>query len=74
MLWIRSSFTADPDPAFYLNPDPGRQTNADPDPGSILTLKLQKVEFLHTLKYKSLHKLSPNLVRTYMTWQQLWLN
>ncbi len=54
MLWIRSGFTADPDPAFYLNPDPGRQTSADPDPGSILTLKLQKVEFLHSLKYKSL--------------------
>ncbi len=34
MLWIRTGFNADPDPAFNLNvdsdPDPGRQTNADP--------------------------------------------
>jgi hypothetical protein len=35
VLWIRSGFNADPDPAFYLiadpdaDPDPGRQTNAN---------------------------------------------
>jgi hypothetical protein len=32
MLWIRTGFHADPDPAFYLEPDPGKQSNADPDP------------------------------------------
>ncbi len=43
-------FSADPEPAFYLNadpnpaPDPGRHTNADPDPGQ--TFKSQKIEFL----------------------------
>jgi hypothetical protein len=47
VLWIRIGFTADPEPAFYLNADldpaPGSQTNADPG----LTFKSQKVEFLH---------------------------
>ncbi len=37
---IRIGFSADPDPAFYLN---GSQTNADPDPGQ--TLLSQKVGF-----------------------------
>ncbi len=27
---IRIGFNADPDPAFYLEVDPGSQTNADP--------------------------------------------
>jgi hypothetical protein len=37
VLWIRTGFNADPDPAFYLNvdPDPGSQTNADPDPALV---------------------------------------
>jgi hypothetical protein len=30
VLWIRIGFNADPDPAFYLNEDPDRQTNGDP--------------------------------------------
>ncbi len=32
VLWIRIGFSADPDPAFYLNayPDPGSQINTDP--------------------------------------------
>ncbi len=36
VLWIRTGFNADPDPAFYLNadqdpdPDPGSPTNAVP--------------------------------------------
>jgi hypothetical protein len=60
VLFIRLSFSADldSDPAFYLNvdpdpdPDPGSQTNvvwthANPDLDSVLTLLLQKVEFLH---------------------------
>jgi hypothetical protein len=54
VLWTRINFSADPDPAFYLNADPvsGSQTNsADPDsdvdPGQ--TLPSQNVEFL-TLK------------------------
>ncbi len=38
MLWIRTGFNADPDPAFYLNVDP------DPDHQ---TFESQKVEFLH---------------------------
>ncbi len=46
MLWIRIGFNADPDPTFYLSPDPdpGSQTNADlyPDPGQ--TLKVHKNE------------------------------
>ncbi len=37
MLWIPFGFTADPDPAFYLNADPDlgpmSQTYAGPDPG-----------------------------------------
>jgi hypothetical protein len=37
VLWIRIGFIADPDPTFYLNPDP--------DLGQ--TLKSQKVEFFH---------------------------
>jgi hypothetical protein len=57
VLWIRTGFNADLDPAFYLNadpdstfyvnadPDPGSQTNADPDPG--LTLPLKKVTLFH---------------------------
>jgi hypothetical protein len=45
--WIRIGFTADPDPAFYLNADsdPGSKTNAAPDTGQ--TLKSQNVELLH---------------------------
>jgi hypothetical protein len=36
VLWIRTGFNADPDPAFYLNadPDPAVYLNADPDPDS----------------------------------------
>jgi hypothetical protein len=30
MLWIRTGFNADPDPAFFVNADP----DPDPDPGS----------------------------------------
>ncbi len=37
MFWICIGFIPDPEPAFYLNPDP--------DLGQ--TLKSQKVEFLH---------------------------
>ncbi len=35
VLWIRTGFNADPDPAFYLHadPDPVFHLNADPDPG-----------------------------------------
>jgi hypothetical protein len=34
VLWIRNGFSADADPAFCLNtdPGPGSHTNADPDP------------------------------------------
>ncbi len=44
MLWISIGFSADPDPAFYLNedPDPGSKTSADTNLGQ--TLKSQKVE------------------------------
>ncbi len=49
VLWIRISFHADPDPAFYLSADPdpdqGRQPKADPgdpDPDPGPTLKSQK--------------------------------
>jgi hypothetical protein len=47
VLWIRTGFSADPEPALYLNADqdPGSPTNVDPDPGQ--TLKSQKAEFLH---------------------------
>jgi hypothetical protein len=51
MLRIRIGFSADPDPAFYLNADqdPGSQTNAgiyaDPDPGQALLS--QKVGLLN---------------------------
>jgi hypothetical protein len=44
-------FSADPDPAFYLNadsvpdPDPESQTNADPDPEPGQTLPSEKVGF-----------------------------
>jgi hypothetical protein len=46
VVWIRISFIANPDQAFYLNadPDPRSQTNADPDP--VQTFKSQKVENL----------------------------
>jgi hypothetical protein len=37
-------FSADPDPAFYLNAD-GNQTNGDPDPDPGQTLPSQKVGF-----------------------------
>ncbi len=49
MLWIRTVFNADPDPAFYLNadPDPGSQTNSDPDPDPGLSFPAQEVQFLH---------------------------
>jgi hypothetical protein len=40
VLWIRTGFNADPDPAFYLNVDP----DADPDPGQT-SRQTQKVEF-----------------------------
>ncbi len=57
MLWIRTGFNADPDPAIHLNvdpyPDQGVKTNADPDPGQTLTS--QKVEFLHE-KYNTVGK------------------
>jgi hypothetical protein len=35
LLWIRIGFSADLDPTFYLNtdPGPGSQIYADPDPG-----------------------------------------
>ncbi len=46
---IRTGFSADPNPAFYLDPDPdpASQTNAEPnsDPGQ--TLKSQKFGFWH---------------------------
>jgi hypothetical protein len=44
MFRIRTDFTADPDPAFYLNayPDTGSQTNTEPDPGQ--TLPSQKFD------------------------------
>ncbi len=29
VLWIRTGFNSDPDPAFYVNADP----DTDPDPG-----------------------------------------
>ncbi len=50
MLWIRSGFNADPDPAFNLNAepvsDPGSQTNVDPgDPDP--TFEAEKVEILN---------------------------
>ncbi len=34
VLWTRTGFNADPEPAFDLNadPDPGSQTNADTNP------------------------------------------
>jgi hypothetical protein len=44
VLWIRSSFNADPNPAFYLNadPDPGSQTNTDPSRSwSLLSPKVE---------------------------------
>jgi hypothetical protein len=51
---IRSGFSADPDPDFYLNadpePDPGSQINAGPDPGH--TFKSQKVEFFYERYFK----------------------
>jgi hypothetical protein len=31
VLWIRTGFNADPDPAFFVNADP--DPDADPDPG-----------------------------------------
>jgi hypothetical protein len=31
VLWIRSGFKADPDPAFFVNADP--DTDLDSDPG-----------------------------------------
>jgi hypothetical protein len=47
VLWIRIGFSANPDPASYLNadldPDLGSQTNADPDPG--LKSELVKKKF-----------------------------
>jgi hypothetical protein len=45
VLWIRFSFIADPDPAFYLNVDTGKdpdpaskpmRIHGDPDPGQAL--------------------------------------
>ncbi len=45
VMRIRIGFSANPDPAFYLNayPKPGSQTNANPDPGQ--TSPSQKAEF-----------------------------
>ncbi len=34
VLWIRIGFNADPDPAFYLDPDLAFYFNSDPDPVS----------------------------------------
>ncbi len=50
VLWIRTGFNRDADPAFYLNvdpePNPGSQTNEDPcGSGSWSDLKDKKVEF-----------------------------
>ncbi len=47
MLWIRTGFSTDPDPAFYLNADPdtGSQSNVDPIPDPGQTLKSQKFTF-----------------------------
>ncbi len=41
VLWIRTGFNADPNPAFYLNVDP----DLDTDPNQ--NFESQKVEFLH---------------------------
>jgi hypothetical protein len=50
VLWIRITFNADPDPAFYLNadPEPGIQINADPwdpDPDPDKTFESEKLNF-----------------------------
>jgi hypothetical protein len=52
VLWIRAGFNADPDPAIYLNADPGPESQqmriqADQDPDQ--TFESQQVEFLHSL-------------------------
>ena len=48
VMWIRMSFNADPDPAFFLNadPDPG----LDPDPAIFDTLDWEKFVFLNLFK------------------------
>jgi hypothetical protein len=54
VLWIRTGFNADPDPAFYLNEEPDTdpfqedkpmRIQADLNPGQ--TFKSQKFEILH---------------------------
>jgi hypothetical protein len=59
VLWIRIGFTADPDPAFKLNADPGpgaKPMRIHPDPDPDQTLKSQKGQFLQEkytfLKYR----------------------
>ena len=42
VMWIRISFNADPDPAFFVNADPDPVPDPDPDPGFFDTLNRGK--------------------------------
>jgi hypothetical protein len=53
VLWIRIGLKQiRPDPSFYLNTDPGNQTNADPDPDPGQTKISQQVNFYR----KNIHR------------------
>jgi hypothetical protein len=53
VLWIRISFSADPDQFFYRPKAKPLRIQADPDTDPGQTFKSQKVEFLHEKYAKS---------------------